>query len=225
MVDSDSGLGVSDEQILTAFDELEESPLYVWEVAAELPVDEDELRDAFDDLEERGLLESDTDYAPGTVWRLNPDADVDSVLDENQESETTVEAQATDTGTQGPPLDQETSETPPADPDEEPSNPPYQLPTDAIEAFDPPGTPEQKAHRREALRHAYAYLREHGSADREKLVADVYPSYHGAFERPEDGWWIEVVEPGFEQLPGVEPVDDGEDRWKYVGTAAGGVAT
>ncbi len=221
MVDADSGPAVSDEQILTAFVELDESPLYAWEVAEELPVGTEEVDDELLDLEERGLLESDEDYAPGTVWRLPDDVDPADAGGESAEGTATdLEAQATDTGTQGPPLDQETPESPPAEPGEEPSNPPYELPTDVIETFDPPGMPEQQDRRREALRHAYGYLREAGEADREELVDEVYPSYRGAYEEPDDGWWTEVVEPGFERLPGAERSGD-DETWAFVGTGEG----
>lgn len=210
MSERDSGLAVDDEQILTVFVESDQSPLYAWEVAQNLPVDAPTLDEQLDDLEERGLLESDDDFGTGTVWRVPDDADLDDALDRDATDETNTEGQATGTSTGTMPRDQETAETPPPEAGEETAWREYEPPTDPIASFDPPGTPEQKGQRREALRHAYAYVREHGPADREELVERVYPDYPGAFDAPDAGWWDEVIVPGFEELDDVERTDGGE---------------
>lgn len=220
---------IDNEDILTVFAEKVESPLYSWEVAEELPVDTDVVESELVDMTEQGLLESDDDYAPGTVYRLATDVDAE----ENVETDTEAQATATSSGTL--PRDQETTESPPAEPGEESVNPPYQLPTDAIQTFDPPGMPEQKDRRREALRHAYGYLREQAGADqgegpangerrsreqgvsRQAFVEDVYPEYRGAYEEPDDGWWEEVIRPGLLSLPGVEQAE-AADTLVFVGT-------
>lgn len=214
MVDLDNDPEVTDDDVLTVFAETEEAPLYAWEVADELPVDEDAIEPELTDMVERGLLASDDDYAPGTVYWLT--ADVEGDEDATTEA---GEAQATGTRTTSRPRDQETVDSPPPAPGEEVAWREYEPPTDPIASFDPPGTPEQKGRRREALRHAYAYLRERGPAGREELVAEVYPDYPGAYESPDAGWWDEVVRPGFEQLPDVERTGEGE--WAVTGTEAG----
>lgn len=220
MNDRDSGLGVSDEQILTVFAETEQTPLYAWEVADELAAEEDVVGDQLVDLEERGLVESDDEFAPGTVWRVPEDADVGAELaGEDATDDTDTEAQAVDARTTSLPRDFETVESPPPEPGEEVAWREYEPPTDPVASFDPPGTPEQKGRRRAALRHAYGYLREHGPATRDELVENVYPDYRGAYDSPAAGWWDVVIEPGFEQLPDVERTAEG--GWAVTGTDAG----
>ncbi|WP_226011789.1 hypothetical protein [Halomicrobium salinisoli] len=210
MSDSDRGPNVDPDDVLTVFAEMD-GPLYVWEVADQLPVTEDDLAPQLDDMAERGLVESDDDFAPGQVWRLSDDADAQP---DDEETVTETEAQAVETGAETGERDVETVDSPPAGPQEEDVLE-YEPPTSAIEAFDPPGTPEQAERRRTALRHAYAYVRDRGRADREQLVEDVFPEAQGAYESPADGWWSEVVEPGLASIPGVERA--GDEEFSYVG--------
>lgn len=195
---------VDDSEILAVFAE-RESPLRAPEVAEDLPIGVGDLRDRFDDLAERDLLRQAEDRQSGTAWYVTDAGE--AVAADDDAVVTNTEAQATATGTQSTARDQETPATQPPKPDEAESNPPYERPDSEIETFDPPGTPEQKAVRRAALRAAYDYLREHGSADRLDFVEDVFPNAPGAFEDPTDGWWSEVVEPGLVELPGAEPVE------------------
>lgn len=217
MADSPSA-DVSDAEILAVFAETDASPLRPADVADDLPAETDELLDRFDDLSEVGLLERDEDDLGGAAWYLTDEGEA-ALDDADGEVVTEVEAQATGTGTQSLPRDQETPESPPPEPGEETTGRPYEPPTDDLEAFDPPGTPEQKEQRREALRVAYEHLRDRGRVDRSELVDEVFPTAPGAYEEPSDGWWDEVVRPGFELLPGVEPAD-GDEVWQFDDTAS-----
>lgn len=85
---------------------------------------------------------------------------------------------------------------------------------DAIEAFDPPDTAEERDRRRGALHEAYLYLRKHGPASREDVVEDVFTELPAGYDDPED-WWGEVVGPGLGRLPDVEHTDGG--RWRFTG--------
>lgn len=215
-MDGASGPDVSDREIVTVLAETDEPWLRAADVTDDLPIDAERLRDRLDDLHERGLVER-ADDLPGEQWR--PAEGVDATVPES-EVETDTEAQATVTGTETPAQEIETPESPPPEPQESVPGEPYRPPEDAFEAFDPPGTPEQTAQRREALRQAYAYLRERERASRDDLVSAVFPEARGAYEQPDDGWWEEVVRPGLAQLPDVES-DDG-DEWRYTGAGEGG---
>jgi hypothetical protein len=38
------------------------------------------------------------------------------------------------------------------------------------------------------------------------------------YEAPDDGWWSEVIRPGFDRLPVAEPVEGSDDEeWTYTG--------
>ena len=40
----------------------------------------------------------------------------------------------------------------------------------------------------------------------------------GAYEAVDDGWWSEVIRPGFDRLPVAEPVEASDDEeWTYTG--------
>lgn len=223
MADGGHDPAVSDRDILATFENRDDEWLQAEDVAAELPVrfddrdDERRLEDRLDDLTEQGLLERDEGGLPGLVWRLDPEAA--AVAAANDETvETDVEAQAAETAdAAAPPRDEETPASAPPDPPETDETIEEQLP-DAIRAFDPPGTPEEKERRRGALHGAYVYLRRRGRATREDLESDVFPVATGAYDRPDDGWWSEVVRPGFDHLAVAEPVEgsDGEE-WTYTG--------
>ncbi|WP_225332965.1 hypothetical protein [Halomicrobium urmianum] len=225
MSDPDRGPNVDPEAVLTVFEEMD-GPLYAWEVADQLSVTEDDVRVQLDDMAERGLVEGDDDFAPGQVWRLGDDdsagaasggsSDSSDGVDADPDDEETVtetEAQAVETGAETGAREAETVDSPPPGPQEEDVLE-YEPPTSAIEAFDPPGTPDQAELRREALRHAYAYVRDRGQAGREQLVADVFPVAQGAYDSPDAGWWSEVVEPGLASIPGVERAGE---EFSYVG--------
>jgi hypothetical protein len=225
MADGGHYPAVSDREILATFENREDEWLRAEDVAAELPVrfddrdDERRLEDRLDDLTERGLLERDEGGLPGLVWRLDPEAPDDATGAADAEPvETDVEAQAaktTDAAT--PPRDEETPADPPPDPQATDETIEEQMP-DAIRAFDPPGTPEEKARRRGALHQAYVYLRRRGRATREDLDADVFPGASGVYEAPDDGWWSEGIRPGFDRRPVAEPVEGSDDEeWTYTG--------
>lgn len=203
---------VSDEDVLTVFAATDETHLRPVDVSEDLPIPPEDLRDRLDDLTERGRL-VDSDRQSGTAYRLAEGA-LDDV-DLPDDVLTDVEAQAERaTGSETPPREQETPETQPSEPQEGPAGIPYEYPADRIESFDPPGTPDQADDRRTALRRAYEYLRERGTATRADLVADVYPEARGAYDDPDAGWWSEVIAPGFERLPDVER--SGEE-WRFTG--------
>lgn len=186
--------------------------LRIREVADELPIGDETLSDRLDDLYERGLVATEDDVS-GERWYLDPSAR-DEVTIPDEEVETDVEAQATKTtGVEASERDAETPETPPPDPQEDTMGPIYESATDTIEAFDPPGTTDEKERRREALRRAYAYLRDSGSADREDLTSDVFPEASGGYDQPR-AWWEQVVRPGLETLPGVVPPGE-NGEWRF----------
>lgn len=212
MADADRGPTVSDEEILAVFATLDGDRFQVTTVADELPLAADSLVDRLDDLEERGLLVREAD-TPRDTWGLAPGVAADSGLDDVR-VETAVEAQAAkETGAETPPLEAETPRTPPPDPQTDPQGPVRRTPAEALEAFEPPGTAEQRERRRAAVLAAYRYLREQGRADRAAIESAVHSAAHGGYDRPGD-WWEEVVRPGLEELPGVSEVGEGEE-WVY----------
>lgn len=215
MDDANADPEVSDEEILVVLDETDESWLRVEDIAEELPTDADRLQDRLDDLYNRELLDRDTDDPRGEQWQLTQEGRERATVPES-EVETDVEAQAAKTtGVESPTTDEETPDTPPEDPQETVPGKPHRRADDAIEAFDPPGTPIQKDERRTALRQAHEYLRERGSVTREEFTSEVFPDAQGAYDAPDAGWWDDVIRPGLEQLPTVERADDG---WRYIGT-------
>lgn len=204
---------VEDEEILTVFAETDAAYLRPPDAAEDLPIPAEDLRDRFDELAERDLVRRDADRQSGTAYALTDEGA--SRLDVPDEGAVTdVEAQAVGTGTGSTARDQETPESLPPEPGEQSAGLPYEPATDALESFDPPGTPEQKAQRRAAIRAAYEYLRDCGRATRSDFVDDVFPDATGAYETPSDGWWSAVVRPGLERVPGAEP-DDGADAWRF----------
>lgn len=201
---------VGEEAILTVFARRDEDRLRPPEVAEDLPAPVEDLRDDIENLSEQGLLVRDADRQSGTTYSLTPEGQERADVPES-ELATDVEAQATATGTQSTPRDQETAATPPAEPGESESNPPYEVPESDVEAFDPPGTPAEQTRRRSALRAAYKYLRDRGSADRADFVEDVYDRAPAGYDDPDD-WWNEVVEPGLGHLDGAEPGEGATDE-------------
>lgn len=224
MGDADRGPTVTDREILAVFANVDRDALQADDVAAELPIPVETVSDRLADLSERGLLDPAGEDLPGERWRLAPDVDEDATAPD-ETVETDVEAQASKvTGTETAPRDLETAETPPPDPQEERGEPLHRPAPDPLQAFDPPGTPEEKDRRRGALRRAYAYLRKRGTATRADLETDVYPGAPGGYDDPGE-WWAEVVRPGFDALPDVEPAGDTEDAevdedgeaWRFTG--------
>lgn len=207
---------VSAREVLVTFANSDRRYLRPVDAAETLSASADVLRDRFEELAVRGLLDTDEEHEPGVAWRLADDApDEIEILDD--EVVTDVEAQAERVvGSETLPHDQETVEEQPPGPQETVPGRPYEAADDAIESFDPPGTPDQAAQRRRALRRAYEFLRGRGSGSREEIVDEVFPEEPGAYEGPDDGWWTRVVRPGLEQLPDVESVDDGKE-WRYTG--------
>lgn len=80
-----------------------------------------------------------------------------------------------------------------------------------IDAFEPPGTPGERNRRREALRRAYAYLRERETARQEDFESDVFPEAPAGYDSPADGWWDQVVAPALRSLSDVT-ADEGGGR-------------
>lgn len=213
---SDAGRGpvVSDQEILAVFESADEQRLLTREAADELPISIEELADRLDDLNERGLLVLEDEGAlEDDQWSLTPEA-FDEITISDEEVETKIEAQATKTtGSETSPREEETPESPPPDPQAGPLEPITDATADVLEAFDPPGTPDEQALRREALRHTYAYLRERGGAGREEFEADVFPGASGAYDSPDD-WWDEVIRPGLEAHPGIIASEE-DDGWRF----------
>jgi hypothetical protein len=88
----------------------------------------------------------------------------------------------------------------------------------AIQAVDTPGSGETKQDREQALRRAYAYLQEHGEAQRKDfkdlLGDDVgYASFNS--------WWNNYVKAkdALKQLPNVDAPGEGEHTWRYAGNS------
>lgn len=205
---------VDDREILAAFANTDERYVRPADAAESLPASSDALRDRFEELAGRGLLVRDEEREPATAWRLADDAaealDVPAdevVTDVEAQAERVVESASS-------PHDLETVESQPPEPGAGVPGRPYEAPDDAIEAFDPPGNPDQTEQRRRALRRAAAFVRQRGEATRAELVDEVFPEEPGAYEDPDDGWWEEVVRPGLDRLPDVEPTADGE-TWRF----------
>lgn len=215
MVDPERGPTVTDEAILAVFAAFEADQLRPRQVADELPIDEDRLRDRLDELHERDLLRRVDEDLPGDRWQLSAEG-ADSAEMPERDVETELEAQATkitDAGTA--PRAEETPESPPPDPNEDPFGSMPASPEDEIEAFARAETPETERRRREAIRQVYAYLREHDRATRETLESAVFPDASGSYERSED-WWDDLVRPGLESIPAVT-YDDDRDEWQLSG--------
>lgn len=215
MSDADRGPDVSNREIVAVFERMDERRLRPKEVADELPISLDRLSDRLDDLHEQGVLVRDDEGLPTARWRLGPQADDVSISDESVETDT--EAQASKVaGTESPPRAEETPETPPPDPG---TDDPYGTDVPAayeIDAFEPPGTPEERDLRREALRRAYAYLRQRDEARRQEFESDVFPEVSAGYESADDGWWEQVIRPGLGSLSDVTSSDEG-NRWRFTG--------
>lgn len=213
---SDREPAVSDEAILTVFVEREESELAAREVAEELPIALDILNDRLDDLYERGLLDSE-DVPRGTVWSIEPDTADDLSPLSDAEIETTVETQAESADLETSPRRTDARGPGVEMPEDEPIGDADEPTTDPIDAMDLPGTPDQQAERREALRAAYHYLRDGINARKDDVTTDVFPDHPAGYDDPDDGWWQQVVRPGLVALPDVERQDD---EWRFVGDEA-----
>lgn len=211
MSDADRGPRLSDEEILSVFAEFEDEQLQAGQIADDLPIEEDRLRERLDELEELDLLRRDDEDLPGEQWRLTEDGRERAQVPED-EIESTVEAQATKTtGSEAPPLREETPESPPPDPDDDPFGSMPSSPEGEVEAFVAAETPDVEQRRREAIRRVYEYLRQHGPATRADLEADVFPDATGTYERS-DTWWDELVRPGLGTIPAVDRLPNG-DAW------------
>jgi hypothetical protein len=175
------------------------------------------------------LLERETAGIPDEQWRLDPDAVDEDELPDESTVETATEAQATKTtGTETPTTAEETPETAPPDPQAAVPEPLHERMPDAIQAFDPPGTPEETERRRGALHGAYLYLQRRERARRSDFEDDVFPEAPAGDDSPDEGWWDEVVRPGLDALPdpeladGQEPdageeAEEKEEAWVYTG--------
>lgn len=76
----------------------------------------------------------------------------------------------------------------------------------------------------DAVRAAYEYLRENGSASMRDFVREVMPDHPVGYDVPElepgeryrGAWWRKVVKPGLEALPDVESPPSGGSDWTHV---------
>lgn len=79
----------------------------------------------------------------------------------------------------------------------------------------------------EAVRAAYEYLQENGSATMREFVRQVMPDHPVGYDVPDlepgeryrGAWWRKVVKPGLNALPGVESPPKGGSDWTYTGDA------
>jgi hypothetical protein len=86
---------------------------------------------------------------------------------------------------------------------------------DAIEDADLPGSGPQLDARREALSAAYAYLTDYPEATKSDFLRDVY-SEHPAGFRSAEAWW-NAIQPALKDLPDVDPPDEREHIWHFLG--------
>jgi len=83
-----------------------------------------------------------------------------------------------------------------------------------IESFDVPGTSEMMHNwRRDAIRAAYEYLREHEQVPAAEFREEVYPSHSASYDEPQ-AWWA-MVRDQLKQLPGVVGPTWGGETWSY----------
>ncbi|WP_224270146.1 hypothetical protein [Haloprofundus salinisoli] len=77
----------------------------------------------------------------------------------------------------------------------------------------------------ETVKHAFTFLREWGAATVPELKAGVYPETSTGY-RDADEWWDDCAREVLAELPRIEPGDETEPFWRYVGdsTADGTVA-
>ncbi|WP_224332824.1 hypothetical protein [Haloprofundus halobius] len=223
MTDADREPNVSDEEILAVFARTDASALLSEDVADELPTTNDRIGDRVDDLYEQGLLDLGDDPR-GEAYTLT-EAGASRAPPDESTVETDVEAQAATTSSDAvpPAMQNDPSETPQS-PSQEPLGDAYDLTddvADAIDAFEPPGSSDQRRRRHEALRAAYGYLRRRGHVSREAFERDVFPEHAAGYDSPDDGWWDAVVEPGLSGLPDVEAPGGPDDEWRVVGDSVG----
>jgi len=84
---------------------------------------------------------------------------------------------------------------------------------DAIDEMAVPGASElMQDWRRDAVREAFAFLREADVADASTVVDAVYPTHEAGFDT-EEAWWG-MVAPRLARLPGVLAGGDG-DPWRF----------
>lgn len=204
---------VSDEAILTVFVRRDDSGLHARQVAEDLPMDRDALNDRLDDLYERGFLDSE-DVPGGTAWSIVPSVE-DDLSPSDEPIETSVEEQAaSDTDLETSPRRTGAGSTGVGMGEDESVGGNEESPTDLIDGIDIPGAPDQQEDRRAALRAAYRYLREGATAQKDDIATEVFPDHPAGYEKPNDGWWQQVVRPGLVALPDVERHGD---RWRFVG--------
>ena len=210
--DPESETRASDEEILAAFDRSDADALRPRDLVDQLSIGRDEAYDRLDDLEERGLVVSaDDEVDPrDETWTL-----AEGVEEELPDDvETGVEAQVSVLD-ETEPQDEHAGDPP--EPDTPPADPAASdaFVDDAIAAFDPPGTAEEQERRRAAVRAAYTYLRKRGTASRGDFESDVFPTEQAGYDDPDEGWWDEVIRPGLDEIPNVNPVDDSGEAWDH----------
>lgn len=82
--------------------------------------------------------------------------------------------------------------------------------SEAIRSLDLPADGARLQEARDAVRVAYNYLQERGSATAADVKADIYPEFEASsqFDEDADEWFDRYVRPGFEQLPDVRRSGD-----------------
>ena len=84
-----------------------------------------------------------------------------------------------------------------------------------IQDVDLPGTGKTLESRRDALRAAYEYLKNHPQARKSDFLQDVFPENQAEYETAE-GWW-NAIQPALAQLPGVDPPEERGHIWHFLG--------
>jgi hypothetical protein len=84
-----------------------------------------------------------------------------------------------------------------------------------VEDVDLPGTGKTLKAREAALVAAYEYLQEYPEAKKSDFLQEVYPEHTAGFETAE-GWW-NALQPALADLPGVDPPEEREHIWHFLG--------
>jgi len=84
-----------------------------------------------------------------------------------------------------------------------------------VAELDVPGTSEMmRQWRRDAIREAVEFLREHRRATAAEIRDDVFEAHPAGYD---DAYvWWETVRPRLAELPGVETPTEEDDAWRYV---------
>jgi len=190
--------GVADEDILDVFRATSDPVLSTSEVAEEFSIHKNEIVTRLRILKDQGDLEGKQVSEGTTVWWLpivgtTPTREIDEGLPMREDDVTRMTVDTLDESVYRS-VDIEA----------------------ALDEIDTPGSGQEAEKREQALREAYEYLIDNGSATRgdfkNLLGNDV--GFTGGFS----SWWISYINArdALASLPGVEPPAEGEDIWQYV---------